>query len=839
MKALIFYPRSRRSTVQHKSASSAVPNPSISKSSGILFLFSLAFVLLFFSPRGGSAQSIIQGYVNDSLGAPISFANVLLLYPNDSSLAKGMVTNEQGGFVFDGLNAGIYLLKASMVGYEDVYRPSLEIVPSHGPLLLNNIVMKAVPEELEEVTVHADKALFEMKIDRMVVNVQSSIMASSGTALQILERSPGVKVDHFNHTVSMNSKNGVQVMINGKLDRMPMESLYQMLSSMQAASIEKIELITMPPANLDAGGNAGFINIILAENEEDGVNGSLFINGEMRRKFNGAIGGDINIRKNRFNLFALYSFIYQRSLEYVEIERVMNLPEYLFEYNSKVDRNSGNDIHNIRLGMDYSLSPKTTLGILTTFHDRNHSQFTGIHADFRLNPGPDSLMNGYRNNKHLVGNSMANLNLRHLFSESKQLNLDLDYFQYKDRQPQDFTFRYHKEGIFIQEDHIRINKKSPIAIWVAKLDYMVETGEQTLWESGIKFTQTGFYNDILFENKAEESWIKNPAFSESSEMDEAIAAVYTTWTFKTNESDHLKLGLRFEYTDAKLISEQAEIASNRYGSLFPTIFYSKKLNENSTWQIAANRRITRPSFLELAPFVVYNDPVSFFTGNSFLRPAITESGKMDFRHKGMIFSLQADRIKDAIYQFQPQADPVNNVTIYSSLNIDRAQVYVFNITLPLNPSPWWEVQNNLQAMLQKIKTNLKEAPFRSSQKSFSINSSHTFKLPRDFSMEVSGFFNSPSLSGIRKVKAFGAANFGVRKEFRNNGGKLNLSFTDIFRTNQRIWESNLTEQHLSEMFIGDFDIKGIKLSYTNNFGSQKVKGARKRETGSAEEQKRL
>jgi len=212
---------------------------------------------------------------------------------------------------------------------------------------------------------------------------------------------------------------------------------------------------------------------------------------------------------------------------------------------------------------------------------------------------------------------------------------------------------------------------------------------------------------------------------------------------------------------------------------------------------------------------------------------------MDFRHKGMILSLQADRIKDAIYQFQPQADPVNNVTIYSSLNIDREQVYVFNITLPLSPSPWWEVQNNLQAMFQKVKTKLKEVPFRSSQRSLSINSSHTFKLPKDFSMEISGFFNSPTIAGIRKVKAFGAANVGVRKEFRNNGGKLNLSFTDIFRSNKWVWETNLPEQHLSEIFNGDFDIKGIKLSYTNNFGSQKVKGARKRETGSAEEQKRL
>src|SRR5690606_15257641 len=141
-------------------------------------------------------------------------------------------------------------------------------------------------EELDEVVVQDDRALFEMKIDRMVVNVQSSITASSGTVLELLERSPGVTGDHYNSSLSMNSKSGVQVMIDGKLSRMRMESLYQMLGSMQAVSIDKIELITTPPANMDAGGNAGFINIVMLKDEGEGVTGSFFFNAEQKRRFN-------------------------------------------------------------------------------------------------------------------------------------------------------------------------------------------------------------------------------------------------------------------------------------------------------------------------------------------------------------------------------------------------------------------------------------------------------------------------------------------------------------------------------------------------------------------------
>jgi hypothetical protein len=799
----------------------------------------ICFLILAFLSDILQAQNLISGSLQDEKGLPLSYANVLLLYPADSSLLKGMVTNEKGFFLFDQVERGSYLLKASMVGYEDVYKPSLEIGSGEEPLRLETIVMKTSSEELEEVTVLADKNLFEMKVDRMVVNVQSSITASSGTVLEVLERSPGVKVDHYNSTVSMNSKNGVQVMINGKLNRMPMEALYQMLGSMQAVSVDKIELITTPPANMDAEGNAGFINIVLLQNEGDGVNGSFFVNAEKRRRFNSALGGDINIRKNRFSFFASHSFTYQRDMAYVDIDRVMALPDYLFELSSRASRNGGADIHNFRMGIDYNLNSKTIVGILTTVFDRNWSQVTDFNADFRVNPGTDSLMNGNRKDKNLVDQTMFNFNLQHNFTEKQQLNLDLDYFYYKGDQPQDYTFNYFTDGAFTGQDEFRINKKTPMDIGVAKLDYSIRPNDQLNIETGAKITYSGFFNEVLLENKRGESWIMDPVFSENSGMDEGIAAAYSSFSFKIKETDDLKVGLRYEYTDTRLTSENADPIHRKYGSLFPTLFYSKKLNEQSIWQFSFNRRITRPNFSELAPFVLFSDPVTFVTGNSFLRPSFTESVKTDFQHKGIIFSLQANRTKDAIYIFQPQSDPINNVTTYSSLNIDLEHGYIFNITLPMTLSPWWEVQNNLQAMLQKMETKLKEAPFKSSQRSFSINSSHTFKLPKNFSMELSGFYSSPTLAGIRTVKAYGAVNVGARKEFSNNWGRLNLSFSDIFRTNKWLWEIHLPEQHLSEFFVGDFDAKGIKLTYTKNFGNQKVERARKRETGSAEEQKRL
>ncbi|CAN5444393.1 outer membrane beta-barrel family protein [soil metagenome] len=750
-----------------------------------------------------------------------------------------MVTNEQGIFQFENLASGTYLLKASMIGFENVFLPSLGITSESDHLDLGTVILKASLQELGEVVVKAEKNLFEMKIDRLVVNVQSSITASSGTALEVLERSPGLLVDHYNNAIRMNGKNGVKVMINGKMNRMPMEALYQMLSSMPAANIEQIELITTPPANFDAEGDAGYINLILKKNEGDGLNGSYFVNAEKRRRYNSAFGVDLNFRKNKFNLFANYSFTYNRNLQIIDTEREIDRADYLFSFNSRTNRKGGADVHNFRLGLDYNFTPKTVVGILTTIFDRTWSQVTDIQADFRINPGNDSLMIGYRQDLFKLDQSMINFNLQHNFNENKQLNLDLDYFYYYGNQPQDYFYDYFQDGKLSWQDEIRISKKTPMGIKVAKLDYSLRPHKKLSIETGIKATYSTFFNDVLLENKKEHIWHRDPKFSETASMDEVVGAAFGSFSYKINETTDFKGGIRYEYTNTKLISENERPINRKYGSIFPTVFYSKKLNEHNTFQVSYNRRIARPAFSELAPFVLFLDPVTFVTGNSFLWPAFTQSLKTDFSHKAIIISLQANRTNNAIYNFQPQSDPANNVTTYSSLNIDREDGYVASLTLPFSIMPWWDVQNNLQAMLQKVQTKLNKVPYKFSQRSFSINSSHTFKMTPKFAMELSGFYTSPVINGIRAVRAFGAVNFGLRKEFGNNGGRLNLSFSDIFRNSIQVWETRLSSQHLSESMNVDFDTRSVKLTYTKNFGSQKVKGARKRSTGSAEEQKRL
>src|SRR5690606_23813750 len=225
-------------------------------------------------------------------------------------------------------------------------------------------------------------------------------------------------------------------------------------------------------------------------------------------------GGDINIRKNRFNFFAAYSFSLQRTMAYVDIEREMDIQNSIFEFKSRAERKSGNDIQIFRMGMDYKLSPKTTVGVITSVYDSNWSQNTSLHADFRRSPGYDSLMNGYRNDKNLVNHALLNINLQHNLTETQQLNLDLDYFYYNGSQPQKYTFNYITNGSLSQQDKIRIDKNNPMDIWVGKLDYSMRPKDQITLESGAKITHSGFFNKVLLENETGGNWKKDPAFSE-------------------------------------------------------------------------------------------------------------------------------------------------------------------------------------------------------------------------------------------------------------------------------------------------------------------------------------
>ena len=239
-----------------------------------LTAFLLASLACFLSFAGRS-QTVLRGAVLLSSNSPAVNASISLLRSADSSLVKAGLCDKDGTYVFTNIAKGIYFLSVSSTGYQTHFSESIVVTAGKPEVRLADITLQEEPAALKQVTVTAKKPLLEQKIDRLVINVAASITSSGNTALEVLERSPGVVVDRQNNDISLSGKNGVVIMMNGKITHMPVTAVVQMLAGMSAGNIEKIELITTPPASLDAEGNAGYINIVLKEINNYGTNGSF------------------------------------------------------------------------------------------------------------------------------------------------------------------------------------------------------------------------------------------------------------------------------------------------------------------------------------------------------------------------------------------------------------------------------------------------------------------------------------------------------------------------------------------------------------------------------------
>lgn len=340
---------------------------------------SLLVLVLLFNTEQGQGQTRTHGRIIDALGAPISYASVLLLSPIDSLLIRGAVSEENGHFLFDGVNENSYLLSISMVGFKKHFE-LLEIsIDSNKEL--NPVTLYEGSDELEEVVVSAQKPLYEKQMDRMVINVQESITASGSSVLQVLQRSPGVMVNQQNNSIMLNGKTGVTVMINNKISRLPLDAAVQMLDGMSAANVERIELITSPPTKYDAEGTAGIIHIVMQENADLGTNGNYGFTAGMKGKETLGTNFNLNHRKKNISFFIDYSLLYEHTIQNWVNELQITKPDFNSHFYSTSKRIPLTTVQNLRVGSEIQVNPKTTVGALVTLYQR-HWKNEGAHYDF-------------------------------------------------------------------------------------------------------------------------------------------------------------------------------------------------------------------------------------------------------------------------------------------------------------------------------------------------------------------------------------------------------------------------------------------------------------------------
>ncbi len=455
-------------------------------------LFSLMAGLLMCTFTGlyAQADTEIRGTVLDENGAGAEFVNVLLLQASDSSLVKGAITEIGGTYLIEGIDNGVYVLAATMVGYDAIYSETFELSPERKNFRPSDLVFEAAGVALDEIVVKAQKPFIELSQNKIIVNVESSPVAAGNSALEVLERAPGILVDQ-NDTISLKGRQGVLILIDGKETYLSNQEIAQMLESMSADDIESIEIISNPSSRHEAAGNSGVINIKLKKDKSLGTNGSLSGGfGYWERPWaNTSV--HLNHRQKKYNLFGGYSYYCNLNFQELNISRKIPFEEgAVAQFDQTFLDEKKWSSHRVNLGADWFLNDQTAIGVLSNIRfgdfSSDRTNETEISGD---NPEPYTPLSSSIDQDETWVNQTHNLNLKHEFAaKGRSLTFDADYSSFNSPEDTDFTNLFFDQEGIPETDPLLLRSDivSEITIYDLKADYTHPLGEKMKLGSGLE-----------------------------------------------------------------------------------------------------------------------------------------------------------------------------------------------------------------------------------------------------------------------------------------------------------------------------------------------------------------
>jgi hypothetical protein len=371
---------------------------------------------------------------------------------------------------------------------------------------------------------------------------------------------------------------------------------------------------------------------------------------------------------------------------------------------------------------------------------------------------------------------------------------------------------------------------------IANADYKHVYSPLFSIEAGIKGVTSSLNNNVLTQKLENNVWVTDPVFTSYSNLSEQVGAAYVSTKWNPGREWQVNTGLRYEYTHTSIgTPAQKDLVNRKYRNLFPDLSLKKDLDSKKDLQFSYSRRITRPTYNDIAPFVFFWGPTTFSAGNTTLLPAISDAFKVGYHVKRWIISLQFSHSKNEISFFQPETDSLANL-IYRSQNLKYLNTVGLVNSLSFNMAPWWEVQTNLAAQYLIAQTMHLQNNARIHNYGVNINVINSVKLPKDFAIEISGMYQSKTLWGISEFLAVGSLNAGIQKKLGK--GIFRLSIDDIFNTNNWKLKTNLPANNLNSYFDYDFHTRYARLTYTRSFGNNKLQTI-KLKSGAEEEKARV
>ena len=781
----------------------------------------------------------IKGTVKDKGGVALAGVSIVVLKEDNKTLVMADLTNDDGRFVLGGLDKGSYFLKATMAGF-DVYE-SDKIMVEGIDVQLPLIQLQQKNTTLKEITVKAQKPFIEVKPDRIVVNVENSIVSAGSSALEVLARSPGVKVDQ-NDNISLKGKQGVTIMIDGKITPVSGDDLANILKSMPSGTIDKIELISNPGAKYDAAGTAGIINIKTKKDQKVGWNGTANLSYAqgVYPKYNGGI--NLNYRNKKVNVFVNYSYANRYWFNHLTLNRRFYTPSgnlaFVYDQNNYSLFDFRNNIGGA--GVDYSISKNTTVG-MSVNGGMNKFNPKADNSSKALGPDLETIYNfnttGRHNNK--FDNLSSNVYLRHNFDTTgRELSIDADYARYSNTSNQNFVTTYtNTEGGQYQPDYdMKSYLNGVTQIRSLKADYSNPLPKKMKLDAGIKTSYVTADNKPLFYEKNATDYVLDTTRSNHFIYTENINAGYINiskdWTKWSAQ-----LGLRAENTNVEAQQVTLNTTYKRnYTQLFPSFAVQRHLNEKNDIGITLSRRIERPGYEQLNPFKFFIDKTTYRAGYPYLNPASSYSAELShtFRQK-FVTTLTYSVTSNVLVEVIQPSETEDSVTVQTTKNLKRMSFYGISMAYPFQITKWWSNVTNFNAYYSFYEGFIANTNLSNGAPTFDIYTTNSFVLPKDYSAELSFFYQAPQVYGFMNVQANWMLNAGLQKNILDKKATIRVNMQDIF------WRGYPSGTSTYTGYIEDFtakrDTRQVSISFTYRFGNKAVSQVRRR-SGGAEDEKR-
>lgn len=726
----------------------------------------------------------IKGKIN-SAGNPANGVLVTLLLSKDNSIAKTEISEADGSFEFTNLISENYIISIEDEKYKLYQSQPLNISNDNLSIVLPTIILeKNEANSLQEVVVQKKKSFVENKIDKTVLNVDALISAAGGDAMDVLEKAPGIVVDE-NGTITFKGKSGVQVFIDDKPTYLSGSELEAYLKSLPASTLNQIELMTNPPAKYDAAGGAGIINIITKRTKSRGFNGSVTSRFSLGKRAQTRQGLNLNYLNDNIRVYGNIGYNYQNSINDLYIFRRFKNEDLttksLFGQTSIMGRTGNNT--NGKIGVDYYLSEKSTLGVGVTGTFRTGNNRSDVNSRLsNANSVLDSTIVAKNREKNEFSNGGLNLNYRYdIDSKGTKFTTDFDYLRYTTDANQKFDNTvYQPDNSISDQSELLGDLPSRIDIYSFKTDYSHPLKNDGVIEGGYKVSYSKTDNVADYRDVINGQQVANTDMSNHFKYDEIINAVYVNFN-TTYKRFSFQTGLRLENTDSKGNQLQnGQKFKRNYTNLFPTVYVQYKLDSIGKNQLVASygKRINRPYFQDLNPFISPLDRFTYYAGNPYLNPAFANNYDLSYRYKGYFSTtISYGETKDDINE----TIEINEGIYYSRPgNTGKSQVYSINFTSDIPILKWWKANFYSEITHSKYKSKLYTEDLDTSGTYWYFSANNSFNFSKNWSGELGGNYQTDVVSAQFIIGARGSVNIGAKTKILKRNGSLRFSVNDVF-----------------------------------------------------------